>query len=194
MGCERGARLHRGVLHVRSLLVITWERENYFEIIEITELIGAIHPKLGTDGCFHPSLDNAYLTFTRPLLRAWLLKHIWSEKNFSLQLLETSALLFAFSTGNVPFCATLVAPCTRPPQGTGSPASPTAVDDLGAAESQTAAPRWCPLPIQKPLFPPHLQKFLANHIMETRVFWLGLSDMHKEGDWQWLDGRSLSLA
>lgn len=37
-------------------------------------------------------------------------------------------------------------------------------------------------------------KFLANHIMETRVFWLGLSDMHKEGDWQWLDGRSLSLA
>ncbi|NXI73468.1 CL17A protein, partial [Anseranas semipalmata] len=36
-------------------------------------------------------------------------------------------------------------------------------------------------------------KFVANHIMETRVFWLGLSDMHKEGDWQWLDGRSLSL-
>ncbi|KAI6061506.1 C-type lectin domain family 17, member A-like protein [Aix galericulata] len=37
-------------------------------------------------------------------------------------------------------------------------------------------------------------KFLANHIMETRVFWLGLSDMHKEGDWQWVDGRSLSLS
>ncbi|NXK48021.1 CL17A protein, partial [Chauna torquata] len=36
-------------------------------------------------------------------------------------------------------------------------------------------------------------KFLANHIMETRVFWLGLSDMHKEGDWQWLDGHPLSL-
>lgn len=30
--------------------------------------------------------------------------------------------------------------------------------------------------------------------METRVFWLGLSDMHKEGDWQWVDGRSLSLS
>ncbi|XP_021238730.1 C-type lectin domain family 4 member G-like [Numida meleagris] len=37
-------------------------------------------------------------------------------------------------------------------------------------------------------------KFLANHIMEIRVFWLGLSDMHREGDWQWLDGRALSLS
>ncbi|NXL83246.1 CL17A protein, partial [Alectura lathami] len=37
-------------------------------------------------------------------------------------------------------------------------------------------------------------KFLGNQIMETRVFWLGLSDMDKEGEWQWLDGRSLSLA
>ncbi|NWZ30983.1 CL17A protein, partial [Asarcornis scutulata] len=37
-------------------------------------------------------------------------------------------------------------------------------------------------------------KFLANYIMETQVFWLGLSDMHKEGDWQWVDGRSLSLS
>ncbi|NXT58872.1 CLC4M protein, partial [Pluvianellus socialis] len=36
-------------------------------------------------------------------------------------------------------------------------------------------------------------KFLANHIMENRVFWLGLSDMHKEGDWQWVDGRSPSV-
>lgn len=26
------------------------------------------------------------------------------------------------------------------------------------------------------------------------MFWLGLSDMHKEGDWQWVDGRSLSLS
>ncbi|NWU73644.1 CL17A protein, partial [Pterocles burchelli] len=37
-------------------------------------------------------------------------------------------------------------------------------------------------------------KFLANHIMETRVFWLGLMDMHKEGEWLWVDGRSLSLS
>ncbi|XP_009465922.1 PREDICTED: C-type lectin domain family 17, member A-like [Nipponia nippon] len=37
-------------------------------------------------------------------------------------------------------------------------------------------------------------KFLANHVMENRVFWLGLTDMHKEGDWQWVNGRSLSLS
>ncbi|NXN38256.1 CLC4G protein, partial [Rhinoptilus africanus] len=36
-------------------------------------------------------------------------------------------------------------------------------------------------------------KFLANHIMENRVFWLGLTDMHQESNWQWVDGRSLTL-
>uniref|UniRef100_A0A8B9SEX7 C-type lectin domain-containing protein n=1 Tax=Apteryx owenii TaxID=8824 RepID=A0A8B9SEX7_APTOW len=35
-------------------------------------------------------------------------------------------------------------------------------------------------------------KFLANQIMD-RQFWLGLTDMHKEGDWQWVDGSPLSL-
>uniref|UniRef100_A0A8B9R6L2 C-type lectin domain-containing protein n=1 Tax=Anas platyrhynchos TaxID=8839 RepID=A0A8B9R6L2_ANAPL len=39
------------------------------------------------------------------------------------------------------------------------------------------------------------QLAIVNSELEnTRVFWLGLSDMHKEGDWQWVDGRSLSLS
>ncbi|NWH54148.1 CL17A protein, partial [Fregata magnificens] len=37
-------------------------------------------------------------------------------------------------------------------------------------------------------------KFLANHIMDDRVFWLGLTDMHKEGDWQWVNSHPLSLS
>ncbi|NWX19669.1 CL17A protein, partial [Aegotheles bennettii] len=37
-------------------------------------------------------------------------------------------------------------------------------------------------------------KFLANHIMNDRVFWLGMTDAHQEGDWQWVNGRSLSLS
>ncbi|KAM6038293.1 C-type lectin domain family 4 member G-like isoform 2-T2 [Chlamydotis macqueenii] len=37
-------------------------------------------------------------------------------------------------------------------------------------------------------------EFLANHATENRVFWLGLTDMHNEGHWQWVDDRSLSLS
>ncbi|NXG45665.1 CL17A protein, partial [Psilopogon haemacephalus] len=37
-------------------------------------------------------------------------------------------------------------------------------------------------------------KFLANQIMENRVFWLGLADMHREGHWQWLGDASLALS
>ncbi|XP_025974504.2 C-type lectin domain family 17, member A-like [Dromaius novaehollandiae] len=36
-------------------------------------------------------------------------------------------------------------------------------------------------------------KFLANQVMDTQVFWLGLTDMHKEGEWQWVDSSPLSL-
>ncbi|XP_010019953.1 PREDICTED: C-type lectin domain family 17, member A-like, partial [Nestor notabilis] len=37
-------------------------------------------------------------------------------------------------------------------------------------------------------------KFLANHIMENRVFWLGLTDTYREGQWQWEDGSFLSIS
>ncbi|XP_064293275.1 CD209 antigen-like isoform X1 [Phalacrocorax carbo] len=36
-------------------------------------------------------------------------------------------------------------------------------------------------------------KFLANHIMDDRVFWLGLTDTLQEGNWQWVDGTPLSV-
>lgn len=67
----------------------------------------------------------------------------------------------------------------------------------GATESLC---RRLPLPLLTLLFfffflnlSPCLQKFLANHIMENRVFWLGLTDMDKESNWQWVDGSSLAL-
>ncbi|NXX14877.1 CL17A protein, partial [Podargus strigoides] len=37
-------------------------------------------------------------------------------------------------------------------------------------------------------------KYLANHIMENRVFWLGLTDMYQEGTWQWVNNRPVSLS
>ncbi|CAM5117764.1 unnamed protein product [Natator depressus] len=37
------------------------------------------------------------------------------------------------------------------------------------------------------------QMFLSNHIIEPEVYWLGLSDSAKEGEWRWLDGSLLSI-
>ncbi|KYO37562.1 low affinity immunoglobulin epsilon Fc receptor [Alligator mississippiensis] len=39
----------------------------------------------------------------------------------------------------------------------------------------------------------HENRFLSNYILDSRAYWLGLTDTEKEGDWQWLDGTSLSL-
>ncbi|XP_039371003.1 low affinity immunoglobulin epsilon Fc receptor-like [Mauremys reevesii] len=37
------------------------------------------------------------------------------------------------------------------------------------------------------------QMFLSNQIMEPDVYWLGLSDSAKEGEWRWVDGSPLSV-
>ncbi|KAM9115157.1 CD209 antigen-like protein C [Pangshura tecta] len=37
------------------------------------------------------------------------------------------------------------------------------------------------------------QAFLSNHIIESDVYWLGLSDSATEGEWRWVDGSPLSI-
>ncbi|XP_028924385.1 C-type lectin domain family 17, member A isoform X1 [Ornithorhynchus anatinus] len=38
------------------------------------------------------------------------------------------------------------------------------------------------------------QKFLAKVHGSPRIYWLGLSDRHREGQWQWMDGSPVSLS
>uniref|UniRef100_A0A8C3F7E2 C-type lectin domain-containing protein n=1 Tax=Chrysemys picta bellii TaxID=8478 RepID=A0A8C3F7E2_CHRPI len=38
------------------------------------------------------------------------------------------------------------------------------------------------------------QMFLSNQITNPDVYWLGLSDSAKEGEWRWVDGSLLSLS
>ncbi|XP_053868480.1 CD209 antigen-like protein C isoform X1 [Malaclemys terrapin pileata] len=37
------------------------------------------------------------------------------------------------------------------------------------------------------------QTFLSNQLIEPDVYWLGLSDSAKEGEWRWVDGSPLSV-
>ncbi|XP_074917271.1 C-type lectin domain family 17, member A-like [Chelonoidis abingdonii] len=37
------------------------------------------------------------------------------------------------------------------------------------------------------------QAFLSKHITKPHMYWLGLSDSAKEGEWRWLDGSLLSV-